>query len=218
MTLDKVSYILLDFYFNGIVKSDSRQLDRSTLLEYSKLAYANVMRNLWVTFKKNGLGNEYYFYTGSIGRKKLPLGDVSPNGRRTVDLSKYPMIRLPKNMHIFNLTPVNEKGCDCGTVTQVAPAEERFYGAEVSQYPYFNNIGSNIDCYNFPDCIKEVEVEAVFDDADADIPNDIAADVVVFVLRDMLKVKAINVDKIDDGNPNDFMQQIKSKINTTAPN
>jgi hypothetical protein len=218
MTLDKLSYLVHGLYYNGIVKSNSRQLSRQDMLEYCKIAYANVMRNLWERYKKTGFGNEYYFFTGSLARKELPLGDVTANGRRTVDMSKYPVIRLPKNMHIFNLTPINKAGCNCGTVTQVAPAEERFYGAEFSEYPYFSSIGSNIDCYNFPDCIKEVEVEAVFDDANADIPNDIAADVVRFVLFDTLKVKNINVDKVDDGNPNELMQVIKSKLADTAPN
>lgn len=218
MNLETVSHILNEFYYNGVVKTDSRQLDRFTMLEYCKLAYANVMRNLWVAFKKQGFGNEYYFFTGALGRKTFKVGEVNAKGRRTVDMTGVPVIRLPQNMHIFNLTPVNKAGCDCPIITLVAPAEERFYGAAFSNYTYASPIGSFIDCYNLPDCIEEVEVEAVYDDPLADIPNDIAADVIKFVLVDMLKVKNINVDKVDDSNPNEFMQQIKSRLSDTAPN
>lgn len=218
MTLDKVSYILISFYFNGIVKSDERELDRFDMLEYSKLAYANVMVKKWEFYKKAGFGNEYYFFTGALLRKEFPLGDVTASGRRTIDMSNTPVIRLPKNMHIFNVTPINEAGCNCKSVTQVAPAEEKFYqGAEFADFPFFNSVGSNLDCYNFPNCIKKVEVEAVFDDVNADIPNDIAADVCVFVLRDIFKVKQITIDKIDDGNPNPMFQEIKNKLNVSAP-
>lgn len=218
MNLHRVSEILESFYYNGVVKSDSKQLDRETMLEYSKLAYANVMVKKWEVYKRVDFGNEYYFYTGALVRKKFPLGETTSQGRRTIDMSATPVVRLPKNMHLFNILPLNKSGCDCGTVTIVQPAEERFYqSADFANFPYASPIGSNIDCYNFPLCIKEVEVEAVFDDVEADIPNDIAADVCIFVLRDILKVKGIDVDKIDDNNPNEIVQRIKEQLPLANP-
>lgn len=220
MNLETISYIIEDLYYNGVVKSNSRQLTRNTILEYCKLGYANVMRNLWFTFKKQGFGNEQYFFTGSLTRKIFDLGEVDKNGRRCVDISNYPIIRLPKNMHIFSVRPINEINCnsDLEIATQVMPGEVNFYTNDTfNGYSFFCLVGNSIDCYNIPDCIKKVEVEAVWDNSNADIPNDIAADVIKYILIDLFKVKQISIDKIDDNNPNEIIQQIKNKLKVSNP-
>lgn len=218
MTLEKLSYLLESFFYNGVVKSDSRQLNRFDLLEYAKIAYATVMRNLWFQLKKTANSNETYFLTGSLARKEFELKSVG--NKKSIDLSKTPVIYLPENKHIFSINPINEAECSIGIITLVQPAESRFYkdDADFSTFAFCEPIGNYIDFYNLPECVKKIELEAVFDDIKAEIPNDIAADIVKYMLKDMLAIKQINVDKIDDNNPNEFVQQLKSKLNDAIPN
>lgn len=217
MTLVNLSYLLESFFYNGVVKSNSKQLTRDDMLQYIKIAYANVMRNLIITTRAKDIVDSSYLVVGSLLRKEYEVKQINKR-KKHIDISKTPIILLPENQHIFSINPINENGCEVGDVIMIQPAESKFYknDADFDSFIFCEQVGNLIEIYNLPDCISKIEIEAVFDNVDAEIPNDIAADVIKYVLKDMLLIKQISVDKIDDNNPNDFVQELKQKLNFTT--
>ncbi len=213
--LGHIAQLLQELYDGGRIKVTNLTLEHRDMLEYVKLGYAAVMRDMWLALNKGDTTDEYYFFTGLLKPRKFPLRA----GRqiRIVDMSSVSLIRMPKNNHLFEVMPIGE---DCGQdeepIPMCQPAEAKFYkGGEYDGFSFFEPRGDTLRVYNVGECIKEVEVTALYDDEDADIPSDIGFAIIKAVLKDVFGVKEIDRVKIDD-NSNMIIHQIKSQLGMTA--
>jgi len=219
MRLDDLANIIWSAYNNGNPKSTSQLISQQKIVQFCKLGYANVMRELYMRYQNKNNDNENYFFSANLFRKKFPLGEPTASGRRRVEFGKYYTIPLPENKDIFNVEGIGS--CDTSTIfstiTQVQPAEERFYlTPEFKGLSFFSKRGNGIDAYNFPLCINEVEVEGLWDSDELQVPNDIAFDIVKSVLALLLDTRKLPQNKVDDES-NEMLQQIKTKLGDAAP-
>lgn len=212
MTLSEVNNIAFTL-FNGKNKVTNLVITETKLLPTTKLAYANVMRNLWLKF-----GNSYYYFTNNLKPIQYNLSEVDCNGKRRVDFGDTSYISLPQNMHLFRIEAITGAGCYCSTITFVMPGEDYFYrGAEFASFPYAVAIGDGVDTYHIPNCIKKVTILGVSDDPDVNIPQDIAWDVLRQVLALILDIKKYPQKTIDDYG-SALQELIKDqKLNTITP-
>jgi len=216
-TLGHIAALLQEMYDGGRIKATNITLEHRDMLEYVKLGYANVMRNMWLTLNKGNTTDEYYFFTGILTPREFDVtGEKNP---RVVDMTGVSLIRMPQNNHLFEVLPVAEQDCIDGgePIPMVQPAEAKFYkGADYTGVQFFEPKGSKLYIYNLPSCIKKVEVTTLYDDEEAEIPADIGFDIIKAVLRDVLGVKEIDRVKIDD-NGSAMMRQIKQQLGVAAP-
>ncbi len=185
------------------------------MLEYVKLGYAAVMRDMWLALNKGDTTDEYYFFTGLLTPRTFPLAE----GRqvRIADMSSASVIRMPQNNHLFEVMPVGQDCISGGDpIPMCQPAEAKFYkGGEYVDFTFFEPRGKKLYVYNVPECITDLEVTALYDDEDANIPSDIGFNVIKSVLKDVFGVKEIDRVKIDD-NSNMLIHQLKSQLGMTA--
>lgn len=215
MNVKFIAEVIENFYYVGRVKNN-KTLATQDFEQMVKFAFGNIMRNLWYASKKADEGDEYYFFTGSLLSKPFDLPKADGCGKRRIDMSKTPVVRLPQNRHIFKINLLDEGcGTDCNEVTLVQPGEENFYtGPEMRFFMFGVPKGAGIDTYHIPDCVQKVEVEAAYDDEQADIPYDIAFDICNQILGISLKVKGWPVDITDDANPN--LPILQQRLNQQA--
>lgn len=214
-TLGHIAQLLQELYDGGRIKVTSLTLEHRDMLEYVKLGYANVMRNMWLALNKGDTTDEYYFFTGMLTPRTIKLKE----GRnpRIADMSEYSVIRMPRNNHLFEVLPMGE-GCTDGgkAIPMVQPGEGKFYNdSEYAGITFFEPRGRKLFVYNVGECITELEVTALWDDEDSDIPADISFDIIKSVLKDVLMVKDIDRVKIDD-NSNMLIHQLKSQLGMAA--
>lgn len=212
MTLSDITNIAWTL-FNGKNKTSNLVITETKLEPVVKLAYANVMRNLWLKF-----GNSYYYFTNNLKPIEYSLGDVECNGKRRIDFGNHSYISLPMNMHLFRIEPITGGGCSCRGISFVMPGEDYFYrGPEFANYPYAVGIGDGVDTYHIPNCIKKVSILGVSDDPDVNVPQDIGWDVLRQVLSLILDVKKYPTKTIDDYG-NALQELIKDqKLNVVSP-
>jgi hypothetical protein len=214
-TLKRIASLLQEMYDGGRIKVSNLTMENRDMLEYVKLGYAAVMRDMWLSLNKGKTTDEYYFFTGLLKPRKFPLKE----GRqvRIVDMSEASTIRMPQNNHLFEVMPIGS-GCAEGgePIPMCQPAEAKFYkGGDFVGYTFFEPRGSELLVYNVGECIKEVEVTALYDDPESDIPNDLAFNVIKSVLKDVFGIKEIDRVKIDD-NSNMLIHQLKSQLGMAA--
>lgn len=209
MTINQLANIVWTFY-NGRNKSTNVTISEAKMAQYCKLGYAAVMRNLWLKF-----GNKLYAYTSNVLSKEFDLTEPDMKGRRFINMGKTPTIALPDNMDIFNIEPINEANSGgCKKITMVQAGEDAFYEG-ISGFPFAAKKGKGIQTYNIPDCIKKVSVEAVYDDMDLDMPQDILFDVSKEVLGLIFEIKKYPQRKIDDQS-SDLLEQLKIQMRANA--
>jgi hypothetical protein len=205
MSIEELSYVIESFYYSGRVKITTQSMHRLSFLQYARLGFAYVMRNLWLTFKKNtNTNNEYYFFSKQLVYQEFPLGEVNRWGVRRIDFGNITTIDLPENRDILYAYPKNG---ECGDIrveeiVQITPGEAVFYknNAEFDYISFMEKRGNGLDTYNVPPCVESVTVEAVWDMPELEIPNDIAFEVCKYVFQDIFKVKMLEVKSIDDFN------------------
>ena len=217
-TLGHIAALLQEMYDGGRVKSTNQTFGQRDMLEYVKLGYANVMRNLWLTLNKGKTTDEYYFFTGLLVPKEFEVSEAKSGNVRIADMSGVSVIRMPKNNHLFEVLPV---GSDCAeggdAIPMVQPAEAKFYrSGEYADITFFEPRSNKLFIYNLPACVKKVEVTSLYDDEESDIPADIAFDVIKSILKDIFGIKEIDRVKIDD-NGSAVMRQIKQQLGIAAP-
>jgi hypothetical protein len=191
MKLKQLGEIVFRFYNEGRVNVTQLTLKEADILQYCRIAFANIMRQLYYANKKMNDGDEYYFSSPVLDIKKFALTEPNAVGMRRADMSAFDLYRLPKNSHIPNVYPVGQ-GCgtqDVGEITQVQPGEENFYlGPEFSDFMFYVVKGRGINTYHVPSCIKEVDVEATYDNDNVEVSDDIAFDVANQVLGVALRI------------------------------
>ena len=202
MNIKDIADVIENFYYVGRVKSD-KTLDKRDFAAMGKFALGTIMREYWYNPNVGEEGDRYSFVAGFLSPKVYQLGDADRFKRRRIDMAATPVIRLPMNAHILRVLPISgECTQDIDELTQVQPGEELSYtSSEFYFYKYFVSKGEGLDAYNIPECVKEVEVEAVFDNDEADIPYDFAFQICMNVLSPSLKLKGIQLDNTADQDP-----------------
>jgi hypothetical protein len=191
MILKQLGEVIWSFYNEGRASATNQTLKKADMLQYARTAYGNIMRQIYYAGKKMNDGNEYYFLSPALDIKNFVLSDANGVGMRRADMSAFDLYRLPKNDHITNVYPVGQ-GCgteDIGEITQVQPGEENFYlGPEFSDFMFYVVKGRGINTYHVPPCIKNVDIEAPYDNDNVDVSLDIAFDVANQVLGVALRI------------------------------
>jgi hypothetical protein len=202
MNIKDISEVIENFYYIGRVKSD-KTLDRKDFEMMARYALGGIMRDYWYNPAMAEEGDRYSFVAGLLSPKVYTVAEADRFGRRRIDMSKTPVIRLPMNAHILKVLPISgDCQSEVNELTQVQPGEELFYTD--SQYDFFRffvSKGAGLDVYHLDECVKEVEIEAVFDNDDTDIPYDIAFLICNQVLWPSVKLKAVQVDNTADQIP-----------------
>lgn len=212
MTLSEINNIVWTL-FNKKNKVSDQLISEQKLEPVTKMAYANVMRNLWLKF-----GNSYYYFTNNLRPIEYDLGEIECNGKRRIDFGNHSYISLPNNMHLFRISAITGAGCSCGNISFVMPGEDIFYqGPEFAAFPYAVALGNGADLYHVPSCIKKVSLLGVSDDPDVPIPQDIAFDVLKAVYLLITDTKKYPQKTIDDYG-NQMVEYIKDqKLNAITP-
>lgn len=194
MNLNVISEIIYNFFQAGKPESNKQTFAKADILQFTKLAVSNVIRKQYYDSKaKDDWGEpDYSLVSPMFSIQRLPLTDTDVNGKRSVDVSKFDVYRLPKNAHFVNVYPVNNNcnGEQLKALSQVSPGEEYFYlKPKYKNFLFYVPKGTNIDTYNIPSCVERVDVESTFASSDIDVAMDVAFDAATFVLNMTLQIK-----------------------------
>jgi hypothetical protein len=213
MILKTVAEVVWRFYQDGRASSTSQTLREADIIQYCRAAYGNINRQIYYASKKINDGDESYFYSPTLDVKRFTLSEPNAVGMRRADMSEFDLYRLPHNKHIPNIYPVGQA---CGTedVGQITlldnPGEENFYlGTEYEGFMFGVIKGRGINTYHVPPCIKEIDIEATYDNDNVDVPLDIAFDVSNQVLGVALRIPGY-IGK-DTDNPYQTPQSLQLK-------
>jgi len=195
MKLEQLSEVLWRAYQIGEADVKKQTFRKQDLLQMAKMALGNDLRNQYYLSKK---ADDYYrpdysFLSPMLSVIRFPLSEPDTRNMRRADMSKYDLYRLPKNSHIPNVYPIGGGCADADMnleLTQVEPGEENFYinNPDLSFFRFFVVKGRNVDCYNVPDCVKNVDIETTYDGNDIDVSLDVAYDVGMMVLNQIFKI------------------------------
>lgn len=193
MILKRLTEVVWRVFQEGRVNAQKQTILIGDVNEAVRMGYGNVMRALYYASKKSGEGDEYYFFSGDLDTKKFALGESNILGKRRATIPDE-VARLPRNADIVNVYPV-AGGCgneEAGEITQVQPGEENFYlSAEYAFFKFFVQKGRNIDTYNLPPCVKEIEVERIYVNDNMEISLDMAMDIAQSVWGILFKNKTV---------------------------
>ena len=216
MKLKSVVDIVWYFYYDGRAKATAQTLDKLDFKQACLLAFADLMRAMFIKSKAADEFNEpdYSFVSPLLTIKRFPLGDANIVGLRRADMCDVDLIRLPHGAHLTNVYPV---GTDCGgqqvgEITQVEPGEENFYlTPDFSNFQFFVVKGRGLNTYHVPPCIKHLDIETTYTGDDMDVSLDMAYEVVMAVLATGIKVNGVPV-KILDNNYSPQPREVKHKL------
>lgn len=216
MKLTSLSEVIWQFYDGGRPSATSQTLEKDDIEQMCLMALGDRLKFRIYDVRKLDSNDRTDSYAGMIGRVVYKLGEANYKGRRTAETTQE-VLRLPRNADLININLV-ASNCSkdvSGLLTQVQPAEENFYinDNELKRYMFYVQKGSNIDTYNVPDCVDEIEVERIFTNENLDIPLDIAFDVSNAVLGISLKVRGFNPleDNAMDGSKNQLRYQLEQQ-------
>lgn len=209
MILSTLAEICYKFYSTGRPSATNRTYSQKDILQYCRMGYGNMLRQLAFASQKNFEWKEDYFYADILTRKEFPLLEADKRGRRRVDMSEYDLYRLPRNAHIPNVYD------DCGNLyTQVSVGEENFYlSADFESFLFFVIKGRGIDLYHAPYEVKGAEIEATFDSDDVEVSLDIAFDIANQILGVVLRIPGFTGREIDNSFNPPKSAQLKRAIN-----
>lgn len=222
MTLKGVTDIVWSFYYDGRGKATAQTLDKADFKQACLLAFADLMRLMFVKSKSSDRFNEpdYSFVSPLLTVKRFELGEPNVVGMRRADMCDEDVLRLPHGAHFTNVYPV---GTDCGgqpitEITQVEPGEENFYlTPDFSGYQFFVVKGRGINTYHIPPCVKHLDIETTYTSDKMDISLDMAYEVVMAVLAVGIKVNGVPV-KILDNNYSPQPREVKHKLQEVENN
>jgi len=198
---------------DGRASATAQTLREADVIQFCKAAYGNIQRQLYYANKKLNEGDDSYFYSPALDIKRFPLSEPNAVGMRRADMSEFDLYRLPHNKHIPNIYPVGQA---CGTedVGQITlldkPGEENFFlGPDYEEFMFGVVKGRGVNTYHIPPCIKEVDIEATYDNDKVDVSLDIAFDVASQVLGVALRIPGY-IGK-DTDNPYQTPQSLQLK-------
>ena len=196
MILSQLVELTWKWYSNGKPQANNQQLIQADIEQKVKLLFADLMRQRYYESMKLDPSGQPDWTLGSpiLSLQKFNLGEPGTNGMRRVDMSKFDLYRLPKNTHFTAVMPLSD-GCN-GEVLEVAvqvnPSEERFYinNPDLMDFLFYSVKGRGIDTYNFPPCVKEVQIEATYDlTGQVDVEMSMASAIIDQILNVALGIK-----------------------------
>lgn len=215
-SIRSISEILLNLYQNGRVKVTSMTLDEQDMLQHVRFAYANVVRNMWLSLAKGKSSDEDYFYSSLVRPIELPLSEYeSGSKKRNASFEEFSgvVVRLPENKHIVEVVPIGQN-CDFEyePIPVVGPAEEKFYrGPDFADFMFVSLNEQGLSVANAPASIKSIRLTTIVSSDDATMPDDIAFDVVAMIMKTIFGVKQFDRQKVDD-NSSEVVHEVKKAL------
>lgn len=222
MLLSKLSEIIWTFYQVGRVNATKQTYRQEDILELSSMCLGNMQRRASLGSAKADGVPDYYASAPLLSIQRFPLGETDYNGKRSADMSKFDLYRLPKNAHIVNVYPVSGDACpgmERGkAIDQVTPGEEYFYlGDKFNFFKFYAVKGRSLDTYHLPPCTKSVDVESTFASEEIDVSLDLAYEIAQEVLGVTLRVPGFLHKEIDNPYITPQMQQLRRNIQQPDP-
>lgn len=214
MKIDVVADVLEALYNNGVIRS-SRKMDSRDFMQLAKAAKGSVARQFYYQEKQND--SVYHFVASNLSEKEY---DVIEDDRGRVivkfDYENDKILRLPDGNGIIRITPINKTG-------KIDYSRNFTKGVAGSEYMYctpkFLNDTGEIIYIAISDQIRlygdkplKVEMLAVIDNDQSDIPEAIVWEILNNVLVFILRVVDKPVDPTDNSNP--IAQMIASKLSS----
>jgi len=195
MIIGQLSEVIYVLYNNGRVSATNKALSSQDVHELVKMTIGTILKRNYYNNRKTNDGSELAQLSSILSLKRFPLSEATDVGKRFADLGNTDLYILPRNSHITNVYPIGcgfEQGA---TIPQVQAGEENFYiTPEFNFYKFFVVKGKKIDTYHIPDCVKEIEIEASFNDDEVDISLDVCYEVSMEVLGVVLKLPDYQTD------------------------
>lgn len=218
MKLKVISYVLFELYNNGVIRS-SHKLDDRDFLQLSRAAKGSVTRKFYYDERSNDA--VWQFVAANTSEAEYTVTE-DKRGRIIVDFDfeKDRITRLPEGNGILRITPIPKEG-------KIDYSKNYTKGIAGSEWMYctkkfLEDTGELIYMFTagqirlFSLFVPEmVEMLAVVDNDDSEIPDDIVWEIFNYVLVISLKVVNQPIDSTDDSNP--MVQAIKSKLGTPQP-
>lgn len=160
------------------------------------------MRKLYYELRQ--LDGEVLYFAEAIDTKEYK---VKVRGKDKYIELDDDIINLPYGFGIFGVYPLDSEGSHpvCQRVQKAqAGADWLYCGSDFDGASFYIKKGKRIFFYNMS-CMNEddkVEVEALYNDDDIDVPKDIAFDIINAVLGVSLKTVGFPIDQTNDKNPN----------------
>lgn len=213
MTIQLLAAVLQELYYNGR-PNISKRLDERDFVQLVKMAAGSMMRKLYYEEKREG---RHYSFCGAQAEPRVfELTDKDANGRRYITIydtdeveGTSGVLRLPHDSGILLITAVGDyPGIEIAR--SEAGSDWLYSGKEFEGQAFWTLSGKRVRFRNLPDCVKKVEVDGVWDDAQMNIPTDIAFDMLIMILGPILKLIDVPVDKTNNDDPN--VQMIRQKL------
>lgn len=222
MRIKQLGEVVWKFYYDGRAKATAQTLSKADILQMCILSFGEITRQRYYDSKKQDEYNQpdYSFLSPLLTVQRFGLDDANMVGMRRADMSKFDLVRLPKNAHITNVYPV---GSDClgqavGEITQVSPGEENFYlSPDFTSFLFFVVKGRGINTYHVPPCVKTVEVETTYVTDDFDVSLDIGYEIAMTVLTVGGKVNGVPIKILDNTyspQPREVKRRLEESENT----
>lgn len=216
MKLDKLAEICWQLYENGSPSATNQTLEQDDFQELVFMEASYQLKMSMYQSRKDNDGNKTDVIAGLLSSKQFPLTEANYQGKRTATYSDEVM-RLPRNSDVTNVYMVasNCEGTVNGEITQVQPGEENFYinDPQMKFYKFFVQKGKNIDTYNVPPCVENIEVERIYTFKTLDIPLDMAYEITVNLFGVTLKARGFvpTEDNPSDPNRNNIRYQLEQQ-------
>lgn len=218
MKIIVVADVLTELYYNGVIRA-SKKLDNRDFMQMARAAKGSIIRKLYYEEKQNN--SVYQFIAANLKEAEYKT-DKDKRGRVFVefDYTANKIIRLPEGNGILRITAINEDGkIDYSrNFTKGIAGSEHLYCTK----KFLEDTGEHIFMESSDQirlfCAEEVsmvEMLAVIDNDDTEIPEDIVWEIWNAVIPLILRVATIPVDMTDDNNP--MVQTIKTKLGAPQP-
>jgi hypothetical protein len=216
--IDFIAAVCEEVYYAGRPKS-GRKLMLQDFRELVRMANGTIMRKLY--FEERQLRGQFWFFSDQLELREFEVGDPDAKGRREIVIREEDkerklfdgVLRLPNGLGIYEVSPVGD--CLCGMIARAEPGTEWLYcGKAYEDMQRWSPRGKKIVLYNLPKCVEKVEVLAVWNDEDLEIPYDIAFDIVNAVLGLTLKTAGFPIDKSNNADPN--LIEMKHKLSDSS--
>lgn len=203
MRLIVLAAALQSVYSNGRVKS-AKKLDREDFVQITRAAIGAFMRKVY--YEEKGIGSIMDYFGNILALKEFDIKEDERH-RKYSDLADVDLLKLPKGIGIFSVTPIDEQGYikEDQAFTRLSPGMDWLYTEEDlddTGDQTYQVLSNRIMYKNILEETKKVEAQGIFIDNDLEIPEDIAYSIMNDIFTKIVPLQGFPIDKTDDGNPN----------------